>query len=53
MYNKVYYVIRKQCKISKEIFTKHKILFTNLQKNNLCNNSPILLQPIIIDRKNR
>lgn len=50
---KVYYVIRKQCKISKEIFTKNKLLYNNLQKKNLCNNSPIILHPKIIDRKNR
>ena len=53
MSNKVYYTIRKQFQISKEKFTKNKILYNNCKTiNHFPNNYNKILQPKIIHRKN-
>lgn len=53
MSNKVYYTIRKQFKISKEKFTKNKILYNNYKAiNHFLNSYNKILQPKIIHRKN-
>ena len=53
MSNKIYYTIRKQFQISKEKFTKNKILYNNCKTiNHFPNNYNKILQPKIIHRKN-